>query len=119
MTEPDRAPSRPNAESRANVTPLAALDGSGEFVTVEAWVNHLIDLDTHLFTQKGLLGDDSTKGTGQIAPRYFVIDRESDLSGLDKGTKYRFENVKDHYYAQRDQIQVYVTPFSRVRALTR
>ncbi|MFP9190798.1 hypothetical protein ACLI4Q_03905 [Natrialbaceae archaeon A-CW1-1] len=97
-----------------DVTPLTKLNGSGKYLTVEAWVNHIIDLNTHNPAQKGLLGDDSLS---RDEKRLFVVSRGSGVDRLEKGNKYRLENVKDHYYENQDEIQIMITEQSRVKTL--
>lgn len=91
----------------------ADLTGSGESVTVEAWVTHTIALDTDDPIQKGLLGDDSVKDG---VP--FVIYREADVDRRSKGEKYRFVNARDHLYERDTEIQLLVGTHTAVYQLT-
>lgn len=87
---------------------LAEVDGTGEYVVVTAWVNHIEDVSTHKPYQKGILGDDSVWNK---KPRKFVV-WDSDLR-LEKGNKYRIFG-RERVYEDLNEIQISISDADHV-----
>lgn len=94
-------------------TKLSEFRGDEEWKDVTLWFNKEIDLNTHDPCQIGFVGDGSTD-----EKRVLVLYQEADVPRFDAGKQYRLENVKDHYYEPRDEIQVVVKKYSRVTCLS-
>lgn len=94
---------------------LADFRGSGDYVDVEATVDSvfLIQKDEPRTPDvKGELTDDSV-----LNPVYFVVEHGASHPYLEEGTRFRFENVKDHFYKSEAQVQVLVTQRTRFEEL--
>lgn len=93
------------------VKDLADVTGKDEYIVVNAWVNHIIDLSTHKPFQKGILGDDSTR---YKEPRKFVV-YDPDLR-LEKGKKYRIFG-RERTYEPFEEIQIEIRDADHVDVL--
>lgn len=96
---------------REGLTRLTDLLGSDDNVLVKAQVTHEQDLYTHRPYQKGLLWDKSMN-YGEVRP--FVI-YDPDVR-LETGTVYIL-NGKDHYYEDRDEVQLLLHEGAYVKEL--
>lgn len=78
--------------------------GSGEYVNVEATIDAVFMIDKdgqHTPDVKGELTDDSV-----LNPVYFVVDHGVAHPYLEEGKRFRFKNVKDHFYKKKAEVQV-------------
>ena len=97
----DRSDSSPSS-----VRALKDFTGSGDYVDVEATV------DAVFFVKKDVSGMPDVKGElvdeNSWRPVPFVVGDGVSHPYLAEGKRFRFENVKDHYYKQNDEIQVVI-----------
>ena len=85
---------------------LKDFTGSGEYVNVEATI------DAIFFVKKDSPKMPDVKGeltdSGLIKPVTFVVEDGVSHPYLEEGRRFRFENVKDHYYTNGAEVQVVV-----------
>ncbi len=89
---------------------LAEFSGSGEYVNVEAKIDsvHWIKKDEPRIPDiRGELRDESV-----LEAVTFVIREGVSHPHMELGKRYRFENVKDHYYRGNAEIQVVITQYT-------
>jgi len=109
--EGDADGGEPNGEDLADGNEEWDLEdfyGSGEYVDVVATVDaiHWVrEDDPGTPKLKGELTDDSLV----VETVYFVVSGDASHPFFGEGDRYRFENVKDHHYRERDEVQVMIT----------
>ncbi|MCQ4334994.1 hypothetical protein KM295_16200 [Natronomonas sp. F2-12] len=89
---------------------LAEFSGSGEYVNVEAKIDsiHWVKKDEPRIPDiRGELRDESV-----LEAVTFVIRDGVSHPRMDRGKRYRFENVKDHYYKENAEVQVVITQYT-------
>ncbi|AWB28461.1 hypothetical protein [Halococcoides cellulosivorans] len=94
--------------SSVQVKDLDEVEPTGNYIVVYAWVTYIEDLDAHKPYQKGMLGDDSSRG---IEPRKFVV-YDPDLR-LEKGNTYKIFG-KERGYEKLDEIQILISDADHV-----
>lgn len=80
--------------------------GSGEYVNVEAKIDvvFMVDKDDrHTPDVKGKLTDDSV-----LNPVSFIVVHDVSHPYLEEGKRFRFKNVKDHFYKKKAEVQVLI-----------
>ena len=83
---------------------LRDFTGSGEYVNVEATI------DAIFFVKKNVPSMPDVKGeltdSGLLNPVTFVVENGVRHPYLEEGRRFRFENVKDHFYKNNAEVQV-------------
>lgn len=80
--------------------------GSGEYVDVEATVDAVFFVkkdESNMPDMKGELTDDSV-----LNPIVFIVEDGVSHPYLGEGNRFRFENVKDHYYKDQAEVQILI-----------
>lgn len=106
----DSHPRPENSESSDDTWDLKDFTGSGEYVDVEATVDsiHFIKKETRRIPDiRGELVDDSVR-----EPVIFVVEDGVSAPRFDVGKRFRFENVKDHFYKKNAEVQVLVNQYT-------
>ncbi|WP_436926835.1 hypothetical protein [Halosimplex amylolyticum] len=99
----------PADDRSASANELRALydfGGTGDYVDVDAVVDsiHYVDKETNGTPDvRGELVDDSV-----LEPVTFIVNDGVSHPFFEEGTRFRFENVKDHYYSKKAEVQVVV-----------
>lgn len=110
---PENERSKPGNELRE----LYDFGGTGEYGDVEAVVDsiHYVDKETNGTPDvRGELVDDSV-----LEPVAFIVNDGVSHPFFEEGTRFRFENVKDHYYSKRAEVQVVVNRNTDITELER
>ncbi len=94
-----------NADEKRSLTELS---GSGEYVTVEAVVDDILTVAKDESNMPDIIGVLREEDSRQ--KRMFVVNSGVDHPYLEENRRFEFRDVKDHYYANEDKIQVMITP---------
>ncbi|SEL48912.1 hypothetical protein [Haloferax larsenii] len=106
-SDDDSSPDEQTDTGGDNVRTLSQLTGSGDFVTVEAVIESIT------WVNKGDAGTPDIKGTVVDESVHhsvvFVVNDGVSYPYLEEGARFEFIGVKDHFYSQKDQIQMMIT----------
>jgi hypothetical protein len=90
----------------APVRGLSSLTGSGEYVTIEAEIHHIEFVAKNKKNTPDVRGVLRQRGSVKRVP--FVVGQGVKHPYLEEGTRFRFENVKDHLYRRQNEVQVFI-----------
>lgn len=94
---------------------LVDFNGTGEFVDLEA------QIDALFFVKKGTKGVPDIKGElrdeSMLNPVVFVVSDGVQHPYFEEGDWFRFENVKDHYYKKKGEVQVVIHESTEITRL--
>lgn len=103
------------ASGRPETRTLVSLDGSGDYVTVEATIDYIefIEKGTHSMPDvRGVLREESSR-----KKRPFVVPDDVSHPYFEPGDRYRFVNAKDHLYEEEREVQVLITEATEFQEL--
>lgn len=104
-----------NSGSQPPERTLLEFDGSGEYVTIEATI------DAIEFVKKETADMPDVKGTlrepGSTKRLPFVVEAGAGHPYFETGTTFRFEGVKDHHYAKKNEVQALITNHTQITEL--
>lgn len=85
---------------------LADFTGSGEYVDVEATIDAVLAVNKDKPRMPDVIGELTDQSV--LNPVKFVVNDGVSHPYFDEGKRYRFSNVKDHYYKKRAEVQVVI-----------
>lgn len=80
--------------------------GSGEYVDVEATVDAISYVKKDVPKIPDIKGELTDKTV--LQPVTFIVEEGVQHPYLEEGKRFRFENVKDHYYKKKGEVQVVI-----------
>ena len=86
---------------------LQQFDGSGEWVTIEATIDHIEYIRKNTAKMPDVKGVLRESGSTKRLP--FVVEDNTSHPYLEAGTTFRFAGVKDHRYERDNEVQVLIT----------
>ena len=94
---------------------LLDFDGSGEYVTIEATITEIEYVQKEKANMPDVKGTLRESGSSKRLP--FVVEDGAGHPYFETGSTFRFEGVKDHRYAKKNEVQVLITKKTRISEL--
>ena len=94
---------------------LLNFDGSGEYVTIEATITDIEYVQKETANMPDVKGTLRESGSSKRLP--FVVEDGAGHPYFETGSTFRFEGVKDHRYAKKNEVQVLITAKTQITEL--
>lgn len=114
-TSVENSDSSDHSDSEYPERTLLNFDGSGEYVTIEARISNIEYVQKERANMPDVKGTLKERDSSKRLP--FVVEDGAGHPYFETGSTFRFEGVKDHRYAKKNEVQVLITNKTQITEL--